>query len=210
MRALPAPPLSAESPARPRPKLPYKLPADWRDLGSNQMSLANFKIKTDAGEATVNITPLGSMAGGELRSSTCGGSRWGSRRCQTVKPPPPSPRWTSEGKAASLFEITGQPEGQPLPHGSPAFPHRSGRSCFTSTGRTPPYQAKNSSFQRVPEVRAHRGKRCSEAGRPRRALQPRRSSTGKCRKGGRRFRPVRCRWQSSPCQRANPRRRRSS
>ena len=49
----------------PRPQLAYTLPAGWQDAGPTPMSLANFRITTDAGEASVNITPLASMAGQE-------------------------------------------------------------------------------------------------------------------------------------------------
>ena len=50
---------------RPRPALTWTLPAGWTEGAANEMSLANFKIKTDAGEATVNITPLPGLEGRE-------------------------------------------------------------------------------------------------------------------------------------------------
>ena len=61
-----ATPAGSTEPERPspaagaaRPQLTYTLPAGWKDAGGSSMSLANFRVKTDAGEASVNITPLG-------------------------------------------------------------------------------------------------------------------------------------------------------
>ena len=39
----------------PRPEISYALPAGWKEGGGNSLSLANFFIKTDSGEATVNV-----------------------------------------------------------------------------------------------------------------------------------------------------------
>ena len=112
-----------------RPQLAYTLPAGWQDAGANAMSLANFRIKTDAGEASVNITPLGSMAGQEGMIV----NMW---REQVGQPA------LAEGELASaltpvevggtqgqLFEITGTREGQTIRIVT-AFAHRDGASWF--------------------------------------------------------------------------------
>ncbi len=52
-----------EDPAR--PQLSYKMPEGWIVGPVGQVSMANFIIRGEGGEATVNITPLASFAGKE-------------------------------------------------------------------------------------------------------------------------------------------------
>jgi len=119
----------AEGPSRPRPAISYTLPPDWKDLGANEMSLANIHVKTEAGEASVNITPLGSMAGGESAIV----NMW---REQVGQPPLPDSEAAATlspvdigGESGQLFEITGQRAGEPLKIVT-AFVHRSDGSWF--------------------------------------------------------------------------------
>ena len=112
-----------------RPQLAYTLPAGWQDAGANAMSLANFRIKTDAGEASVNITPLGSMAGQEGMIV----NMW---REQVGQPALAEGELASAltpvevgGEKGQLFEITGTREGQTV-HIVTAFAHRDGASWF--------------------------------------------------------------------------------
>ena len=58
-RAVDETPTPAANPSR--PQLAYTLPAGWQDAGATSMSLANFRIKADAGEASVNVTLRGSQ-----------------------------------------------------------------------------------------------------------------------------------------------------
>ncbi len=127
----PAPVPDAPTPAAntARPQLAYTLPAGWQDAGANAMSLANFRIKTDAGEASVNITPLGSMAGQEGMIV----NMW---REQVGQPALAEGELASAltpvevgGEKGQLFEITGTREGQPV-HIVTAFAHRDGASWF--------------------------------------------------------------------------------
>lgn len=56
----------ATRPRAPRPPVKWgALPAGWQETEPGQVSAANFAIKSDAGEATMNITPLPNMAGRE-------------------------------------------------------------------------------------------------------------------------------------------------
>lgn len=47
------------------PKLTWALPAGWQEVGHNDVSVATFAVKTDAGEASVTITPLPDLKGRE-------------------------------------------------------------------------------------------------------------------------------------------------
>jgi hypothetical protein len=120
-------PTPAANPAR--PQLSYTLPAGWQDAGANAMSLANIRIKSDAGEASVNITPLGSMAGQEGMIV----NMW---REQVGQPALAEGELTKTlvpveigGGPGQLFEISGQREGQTIRIVT-AFAHRDGASWF--------------------------------------------------------------------------------
>ena len=121
--------VSADGPSQPRPTITYTVPPDWKDLGPNAMSLANFHVKTDAGEASVNVTPLGSMAGGESAIV----NMW---REQVGQPPLPDSEAAATlspveigGESGQLFEISGQTGGKPLKIVT-AFVHRADGSWF--------------------------------------------------------------------------------
>ena len=62
--ATPAPTAKAtpETPERPRSQITYTLPPGWKETGANSLSVVNFAVTTDAGQATVNIAGVtGSM-----------------------------------------------------------------------------------------------------------------------------------------------------
>ena len=119
----------ADGPTQPRPAITYTVPPDWKDLGANAMSLANFHIKTDAGEASVNVTPLGSMAGGEAAIV----NMWREQVGQPALPDSEAAATLSPvdigGESGQLFEISGQRAGEPLKIVT-AFVHRSDGSWF--------------------------------------------------------------------------------
>ena len=113
----------------PRPAIAYTLPAGWEDLGQTSMSLANFKIKTPAGEASVNITPLASMAGQEALIV----NMW---REQVGQPPLAESAIASTftpvaigPDAGQLFSIAGMRDKQAVRIVT-AFAHRDGASWF--------------------------------------------------------------------------------
>ena len=51
---------------RPKPKVTWTLPAGWLEsAGGSEISAANFRVRTESGEASVNITPLPNLRGQE-------------------------------------------------------------------------------------------------------------------------------------------------
>jgi len=105
------PPHSSE---RPHPHLTWTLPPGWTEGSTGQMSVASFDIKTDAGQATVNITPLPNLAGKEALIV----NMWR----QQVGAEPLDPAEATKGLTevpiadgkGQLFEIEGTSEGKPL------------------------------------------------------------------------------------------------
>ena len=62
----PAPPArTEEAPRAPRPQLAWTLPEGWQQVEAGQVSVASFTTKSEAGEASVQITPLPNLAGKE-------------------------------------------------------------------------------------------------------------------------------------------------
>ena len=208
--ATPAAEAAPEGQPRQHPKITYTLPPDWQDMGPNAMSLANFHIKTDAGEASVNVTPLGSMAGGESAIV----NMW---REQVGQPPLPDSEAAATlspveigGESGQLFEISGQLAGKPLKIVT-AFVHRSDGSWFYKMqGPDVVVTGQEAGLYRVSEIRAHPGSRRHGRAAAEAAPRLRRSSAGKSQRAGKRWLPARCRWRSLPCRRAVTRRRRSS
>ncbi|MCE9611422.1 MAG: DUF1795 domain-containing protein [Chthoniobacter sp.] len=122
---------SAPTPAAntPRPQLAYTLPAGWQDAGPTAMSLANFRIKTDAGEASVNITPLASMAGQEAIVVNMWREQVGQKPLADGELAGALTPVEIGGAPGQLFEISGQRDGQTV-RIITAFAHRDGASWF--------------------------------------------------------------------------------
>ena len=112
-----------------RPQLAYTLPAGWQDTGPSSMSLANFRIKTDAGEASVNITPLASMAGQEAAIVNMWREQVGQKPLAEGELAGTLTPVEIGGGKGQLFEITGTREGQTVRIVT-AFAHRDGASWF--------------------------------------------------------------------------------
>jgi hypothetical protein len=100
--------------ARPHPHFTWKLPEGWQESGPGQMSVASFQIKSDAGQATVNITPLPNLAGKEPLLV----NMW---REQVGAPPlaeDAARKSLTEvevaGQKGQLFEVTGASDGKPM------------------------------------------------------------------------------------------------
>jgi hypothetical protein len=92
-------------PPRNRPQLTWTLPQGWRQTDPGQVSVANFVIDADAGQASVNITPLPNLAGREAMVV----NMW---REQLGQPPLPEEEVTAaltpvevSGESGQLFEI---------------------------------------------------------------------------------------------------------
>ncbi len=99
---------------RPRPQFTWTLPTGWEETGPGQMSAASFRVKEEAGEATVTITPLPSMAGKEAPIV----NMW--RQQVDAEPLSEADAAKSlsevqvgEGKGL-LFDVTGKHEGKPV------------------------------------------------------------------------------------------------
>ncbi len=114
---------------RPKPQVTYTLPAGWKEEGANSLSLVNFFIKTDAGEATVNITPLTGMQGRE-------GAIVNMWRAQLKQPALSEQEVAAgftpveiDGQAGEMFEVSGSNDGQSLRIVT-AFAHRDGQTWF--------------------------------------------------------------------------------
>ena len=113
----------------PRPQLAYTLPAGWQDAGPTPMSLANFRITTDAGEASVNITPLASMAGQEALVVNMWREQVGQKPLAEGELAGALAPIEIGGEKGQLFEIAGSRDGQTV-RIITAFLHRGGASWF--------------------------------------------------------------------------------
>ncbi len=136
-RATPAPaaptattaPAAPDRPERPRPQVSYTLPAGWQEAGGNSLSLVNFVIKTDAGEATVNITPLAGMQGREAVIVNMWRSQVGQPALSDQDVVKEFTPVEIAGGQGQLFEVTGMNAGQTLRIVT-AFAHVGGDSWF--------------------------------------------------------------------------------
>jgi hypothetical protein len=111
-----APPADADAAPmpRPHPHFTWKLPKGWQESGPGQMSVASFQIKSDGGQATVNITPLPNLVGKEPLLV----NMW---REQVGAPPlaeDAARKSLSEvevaGQKGQLFEVSGSSDGKPM------------------------------------------------------------------------------------------------
>jgi hypothetical protein len=131
--ATPAPsstePERASRPERPRPQLSYALPAGWQETGTSAMSLVNFRIKTDDGEAMVNITPLAGMMGREAAIVNMWRAQVGQPALNDQDVAAGFTPVEIAGGTGQLFEVTGTNDGKPLRIVT-AFIHRGDESWF--------------------------------------------------------------------------------
>jgi len=127
----PAPPEAplGEAAPRVRPHLDYQLPAGWKDEGGGQMSIANFRVSTPDGEASVNVTPLGNLSGND-------GAIVNIWRQQLGEPPLDGTAAAAAltpvdigGEQGKLFELSGQRDGR-SERIVTAFVHRADGSWF--------------------------------------------------------------------------------
>ncbi len=104
----------SEPPQRARPGVKWgALPAGWQQTEAGQVSAANFAIKSEAGEATVNITPLPNLAGREAMVVNMWRSQVGlPELAQSELATALQPVDVAGGKG-QLFEIEGPREGKP-------------------------------------------------------------------------------------------------
>jgi hypothetical protein len=117
------------TPSRPRPQVKYTLPPGWEEGGSNSLSLVNFRIKSEAGEATVNITPLAGMQGREAAIVNMWRSQVGQPALNDQDVAKGFTPVEVAGGSGQLFEVTGAREGDNLRIVT-AFVHRGDESWF--------------------------------------------------------------------------------
>lgn len=114
---------------RPKPQVTYTLPAGWKEEGPNTLSLVNFFIKTDAGEATVNITPLTGMQGREGAIVNMWRAQLGQPALSEQEVAAAFTPVEINGQAGEMFEVSGANDGQSLRIVT-AFAHRDGQTWF--------------------------------------------------------------------------------
>ncbi|HEY3897101.1 MAG TPA: hypothetical protein VGM54_00710 [Chthoniobacter sp.] len=109
--------------------LDYKLPSGWKDEGSSQFSLQNFKIATADGVAMVNITPLAGMAGNDAAIVNL----WRQQLGEPVLEAPAAVASLTPvdigGEPGKLFELSGKRDGK-TERIITAFVHRPDGSWF--------------------------------------------------------------------------------
>lgn len=120
-----------EASAGPRvhPKLDYQVPAGWKDVGPSQFSLVNFRIPTDSGDVTVNITPLAGMAGHDAQIVNMWRQQVGQPALDEAAAAANFTPVEIAGEPGKLFEVTGTQDGKPLRIVT-AFVHRPDGSWF--------------------------------------------------------------------------------
>ena len=123
---------TGEEPAprqRPRPQVTYKLPEGWKEAGANSLSLLNFFIKTDAGEATVNVTPLVGMQGREAAIVNMWRAQVGQPALGDQEVAAGFTPVEVAGQAGELFEVSGSKDDKSLRIVT-AFAHRGDQTWF--------------------------------------------------------------------------------
>jgi hypothetical protein len=118
-----------DQPARPRPQVTYTLPAGWQEQAGNALSLVNLVVKTDAGEATVNITPLAGMQGREAAIVNMWRSQVGQPALNDQEVASSFTAVEIAEGSGQLFEVAGAREGDNLRIVT-AFAHRGNDSWF--------------------------------------------------------------------------------
>ncbi len=117
--ATPAPTaVAATAPTPPRPariappQKQWDVPAGWTSADPGQVSAANFVLKTEQGEASINVTPLPDLAGKEDLVVNMWRQQVGLEAlaaADVAKALTPVPVGSAEGK---YFEITGARDGK--------------------------------------------------------------------------------------------------
>jgi hypothetical protein len=114
---------------RPRPKVTWTLPDGWREAATGEVSVAAFAVKTDAGEASVTITPLPNLKGQEalvvnMYRQQAGLSPLDQGEIGALLKPV-----DVAGGAGQLLELDGTSNGKPV-RILTAIAHRDGQSWF--------------------------------------------------------------------------------
>jgi hypothetical protein len=111
------------------PQVAYTLPTGWKDDGPNQMSPANFRITSPAGDAIGSITPLGNLAGKESMVINMLRNQFGLEPLDDAKLAATLESVQIGSDKGQLFEISDQREKDGI-HVATAFAHHDGISWF--------------------------------------------------------------------------------
>lgn len=96
------------------PKVTWKLPPGWTESGPGQMSVANFAIGSGDAAATVQITPLASMAGQEAVIVNMWRQRVGEPELDEAQAKAAFTPVEVAGGSGKIFEISSQQNGKPV------------------------------------------------------------------------------------------------
>ncbi|MEY2408475.1 MAG: hypothetical protein QOF48_1145 [Verrucomicrobiota bacterium] len=114
-----------------RPQLEWKLPPGWREGAPGQMSVANFSLPAGAGEeAEVSITPLPLMKGRETMIVNMWREQVGLEPLSEEDARKEFQTVDVGGENASLFELSGKPDGAKPKRIVTVMLHRSDSSWF--------------------------------------------------------------------------------
>ncbi len=114
---------------RPRPKVTWTLPGGWQETASNEVSVATFTVKTDAGEGAVTITPLPNLQGQEALVVNMYRQQAGLQPIEQSAVGDLLKPVEVAGGQGQLLEIDGNSGGKPV-RILTAIAHRDGQSWF--------------------------------------------------------------------------------
>jgi hypothetical protein len=120
---------AADTTPHARPHLDYKLPGGWKDVGSSDFSLVNFKISTAEGTAMVNITPLAGMAGNDAAIVNLWRQQLGEQVLDNAAAVASLTPVDIGGEQGKLFELSGKRDDR-TERIVTAFVHRADGSWF--------------------------------------------------------------------------------
>lgn len=103
---------AAKEGAAPAPKISYTLPEGWKETGAGKMSTATFALPSDAGEASVSITPLPNLAGKESMIVNMWREQAGATPLDAAQTEAALTPVEVAGETGKLFEITGAGGGK--------------------------------------------------------------------------------------------------
>lgn len=116
----------------PKPKLSWTLPDGWEEAGAGQMSLANFNIAGQNGQAAqVGVTPLHGLAGKDVPIVNMWRHQVGLPELTENEVKQQLQEVEIAGEPGKMFEVTGKPEGASSPvRIVTAMVHRADTSWF--------------------------------------------------------------------------------
>lgn len=132
--------LSSETPPPPsaqeRPQVTYKAPDGWQQQPSDRMNAVQFSCATAGGNASVNITPLESMAGKEMLLINMWRGAIGQPELPEAEALEALIPVSIGAESGQMFEVAGKRESEEISIIT-AFVHHEGKSWFFKLQGTP-------------------------------------------------------------------------